>query len=171
MYCTPQTCLTLQFCWFCTQLAKAFVAETSCNHCYWFCYVFARHQFTWYPVVLFVCSFESLCCCDTYLQLWCSQWCIGPRLHFVVTLVKVNNWYWERFAFLVQGWSYSPQKGWEGAFLPVSTTCTAFTNARNWDASHDAAQVCVVVRAWNRKLLLWTASLRFWCSKYTVGCD
>ena len=26
------------------QLTKAFVAETSCNHCYWFCYVFAHDQ-------------------------------------------------------------------------------------------------------------------------------
>ena len=33
---------------FCTQLTKAFVAETSCNHCYWFCYVFAHDQFARY---------------------------------------------------------------------------------------------------------------------------
>ena len=76
---------------------------------------------------------------------------LDHRLYFVVTLVVVNNCCLECFAFLLQGWSYSPQKGWEGAFLPVSTTCTAFTNAKKWDASHDSIQVCVLVGALNKK--------------------
>ena len=29
----------------CQLLTKAFVAETTCINCYWFCYVFAHHQF------------------------------------------------------------------------------------------------------------------------------
>ena len=33
---------------FCTQLTKAYVAETSCISCYWFCYVSAHDQFAQY---------------------------------------------------------------------------------------------------------------------------
>ena len=33
---------------FCTQLTKAYVAETSCISCYWFCYVSAHDQFARY---------------------------------------------------------------------------------------------------------------------------
>ena len=32
----------------CTQLIKAYMAETSCISCYWFCYVYAPDQFTRY---------------------------------------------------------------------------------------------------------------------------
>ena len=45
--------------------------------------------------------------------------------------------------FYCKGWSYSQRKGWEGAFLPVSTTCTNFSNARSWDANHESVQVRV----------------------------
>ena len=58
---------------FCTQLTKAFVAETSCNHCYWFCYVFAHDQFAQYqqssnePLQYHICSSQpertQLCNC------------------------------------------------------------------------------------------------------------
>ena len=41
---------------FCTQLTKAFMAEISCSHCYWFCYVFAHDQFARVLLLLhFVC--------------------------------------------------------------------------------------------------------------------
>ena len=33
---------------FCTQLTKAYLAETSCISCYWFCYVSAHDQFAQY---------------------------------------------------------------------------------------------------------------------------
>ena len=33
---------------FCTQLTKAYAAETSCICCYWFCYVSAHNQFAQY---------------------------------------------------------------------------------------------------------------------------
>ena len=33
---------------FCTQLTKAYVAETSCISCYWFCYISAHDQFARY---------------------------------------------------------------------------------------------------------------------------
>ena len=35
----------------CTQLTKAYVAETSCISCYWFCYVSAHDQFAQYVCV------------------------------------------------------------------------------------------------------------------------
>ena len=41
-------CLTLQYLYLCTQLTKAYTAETSCISCYWFCYVFAHNQFARY---------------------------------------------------------------------------------------------------------------------------
>ena len=34
---------------FCMQLTKAYMVETSCNHCYWFCYVSAiNNSSSWY---------------------------------------------------------------------------------------------------------------------------
>jgi glycoprotein 6-alpha-L-fucosyltransferase len=36
---------------------------------------------------------------------------------------------------------YSKEKGWEGAFLPLSETCTTATGAVPWDAHHDTKQV------------------------------
>ena len=68
----------------------------------------------------------------------------------IESVVVVSNWCVGRFCSCCIGWSYSPQKGWEGAFLPVSTTCTVYSNARTWDANHDSVQVrIVVVGAWN----------------------
>ena len=39
------------------------------------------------------------------------------------------------------GWPYSSGKGWTGAFLPVSGTCTTATGAVKWAGDHQDKQV------------------------------
>ena len=39
------------------------------------------------------------------------------------------------------GWIYSSVKGWTGAFLPVSDTCTTAAGAVKWAGDHQDKQV------------------------------
>ena len=43
--------------------------------------------------------------------------------------------------FCTADWSYAKGEGWEGAFLPLSKTCTSAKGAVPWSANHESQQV------------------------------
>ena len=89
---------------FCTQLTKAYVAETSCIICYWFCYVSAHNQFAQYwNQSLYTSLFEEK---KSFLLLHAfvtSRWrtrCVRPgeRLCQVAALLAFQNNIWCRYS-------------------------------------------------------------------------
>ena len=51
------------------------------------------------------------------------------------------------------GWSYSREKGWTGAFLPVSDSCTTAAGAVRWAGDHQDKQVIHDTDVWDRRML------------------
>ena len=51
------------------------------------------------------------------------------------------------------GWSYSREKGWTGAFLPVSDSCTTAAGAVRWAGDHQDKQVIHDTDVLDRRML------------------
>ena len=89
---------------FCTQLTKAYVAETSCISCYWFCYVSAHDQFA--RDIIYTCT--KICCTSGNI------WLRNDRKKIFVVLDVHNRpervWRSQREE---ASWSSMPQLNWE----------------------------------------------------------
>ena len=75
-------CRTFQL-QFCMQLTKAYVAETSCIICYWFCYVSAHDQFVWHKYIMVA---------DINWKRWSCKWVTLLLNSRLAWLCVCNKW-------------------------------------------------------------------------------
>ena len=68
----PRRPLSTAYKTFCTQLTKAYMAETSCISCYWFCYISAHDQFARYRQSSNEPQHHLVICSEVYCSEVCS---------------------------------------------------------------------------------------------------
>jgi glycoprotein 6-alpha-L-fucosyltransferase len=86
--------------------------------------------------------------CDKARKLVCStkvECGFGCQAHHLVYCFMLAYWTGRTFVMESKSWSYGQGKGWEGAFLPMSDTCTTARGAVQWSGDHKNHQVCTIV--------------------------